>query len=139
MGLGARATAALYVSIGGADWSYRGYVSNSHPSDVLPLSWPEPDANTQQQLAGLAALPPGFAQVGVSVEPLAELAQKEGSKLGAKEDFVKAVAYNLFAYMQSFGAVQALGGDKLLDQWFQKTMDRLRRDPDFLTRRKDVI
>ena len=31
--------AALYVSIGGADWSYRGYVSNSHPSDVLPLSW----------------------------------------------------------------------------------------------------
>ena len=127
------------MSIGGADWSYRGYVSNSHPSDVLPLSWPEPDASTQQQLAGLAALPPGFAQVrgavgrwpptsccinlahatvsngplalqtlqhtflsrpsrrlpacatshemqvGVSVEPLAELAQKEGSKLGAKE------------------------------------------------------
>ena len=35
------------------------------------------------------------------------------------QDFVKAVAYNLFAFMQSFGAVQALGGDKLLDQWFQ--------------------
>ncbi len=113
------------------------------------------------------------------------------------QDFVKAVAYNLFAFMQSFGAVQALGGDKLLNQWFevsraarqtrvllgsrdclpamtawqhtsfsccagcrfvrchglpvhnlpalqlhpllQKTMDRLRRDPDFLTRRKDAI
>ena len=35
------------------------------------------------------------------------------------QDFVKAVAYNLFAFMQSFGAVQALGGDKLLNQWFE--------------------
>lgn len=72
--------AALYVSIGGADWSYRGYVSNSHPSDVLPLSWPEPDASTQQQLAGLAALPPGFAQVRFCRwEPLGQRARHAAS------------------------------------------------------------
>lgn len=184
---------ALYVSIGGADWSYRGYVSNAHPSEVLPLSWPEPGDGV---LAGLAAPPPGFAQVGVSLEPLGELGQKEGSKLGAKEDFVKAVGLDLFNYMQvrcagalwgavgrcecdsvcgcvggqaharsgasrlcarpgpppaaharpprrlrpqSFGALQAMGGDRLLDAWFQKLINRLHLDPDYLTRRKDVV
>ena len=58
-------------------------MSGGHPSDVLPLSWPE--------RAEAAAVGPGYAQLGVSVEPLAELGQKEGSKLGAKEDFAKMV------------------------------------------------
>lgn len=50
---------ALYVSIGGADWSYRGCVSGAHPSEVVPLSWPEP-------ATPLAVAPPaGFAQVRV--------------------------------------------------------------------------
>lgn len=128
------------------------------------------------------------AQVGVSLEPLAELAQKEGSKLGAKEvrhrarcsgsraacwlsrrpqtchlagslatrtpagqpspptspgacvqDFAKRVGLDLFNYMQSFGAVQALGGDRLVDAWFQKLINRLRRDPDYLTRQRDAV
>ncbi|PSC73963.1 OPI10-like protein isoform B [Micractinium conductrix] len=109
---------ALYVSIGGADWSYRGFVSNSHPSDVLPLSWPEPSAP-------LAAPPgPGFAQIGVSVEPLAELGQKEGSKLGAKEDFAKRVG---------------LVPSNVLDHWYTRLSNRLRRDPDFLTRNRDAV
>lgn len=27
----------LYVSVGGSDWSYRGYVGSAHPSEVMPL------------------------------------------------------------------------------------------------------
>lgn len=34
---------------------------------------------------------PCATQIGVSVEPLAELGQKEGAKLGAKEEFAKCV------------------------------------------------
>lgn len=71
-----------------------GFVSNAHPSEVLPLSWPEPDLAA---LAGLPAPPPGFAQVGVSLEPLAELAAKEGSKLGAKEVRMEALQRAVFA------------------------------------------
>ncbi|EFN55405.1 hypothetical protein CHLNCDRAFT_134521 [Chlorella variabilis] len=132
---------ALYVSIGGADWSYRGerFVSNGHPSDVLPLSWPDP-------AGGLAAPPgPGFAQIGVSLEPLAALAEKEGSKLGAREEFAKRVGLDLFNFMQSFGGVQSVGGDKLLvpanilDHWYQRLSNRLRRDPDWLTRQQQPI
>ena len=169
---------ALYVSIGGADWAYRGFVSNQHPSEVMPLSWPEPPGGH-----GLAAPPgPGYAQLGISLEPLGELGQKEGSKLGAREDFAKCVGLDLFNFMQvrfavffshvawlaaapptalptpmrptarppvpfvqSFGGVQAVGGDKLLvpanilDHWYQRLSNRLRRDPDFLTRRRDAV
>lgn len=30
--------------LGGAAWSYRGMVSCAHPSEVMPLSFPEPEA-----------------------------------------------------------------------------------------------
>ena len=43
---------------GGADWTFRGHISNAHPSEVMPLSWPD-----GQQ---------GRAQIGVSLEPLGE-------------------------------------------------------------------
>ena len=50
----------LYISIGGAEWQYRGYVSNSQPSEIMPLQWPEPD---QPVTIGAGAI-----QLGVSVE-----------------------------------------------------------------------
>ena len=51
----------LYISIGGAEWQYRGYVSNTQPSEVMPLQWPEQD---QPLTVG-----PGTIQLGVSLEP----------------------------------------------------------------------
>ncbi|KAI3428790.1 hypothetical protein D9Q98_007609 [Chlorella vulgaris] len=131
---------ALYVSIGGADWSYRGFVSNTNPSDVLPLSWPDPPDGVPP-----GPRPPGFAQIGVSLEPLAVLQEKLCSKLGSREDFAKRVGLDLFNFMQSFGGVQAVGGDKLLvpanilDHWYARLSNRLRRDPDWLTRQRDAI
>jgi len=55
----------LYISIGGAEWQYRGYVSNSQPSEVMPLQWPEQD---QPLTVG-----PGTIQLGVSLEPQGKL------------------------------------------------------------------
>ena len=49
----------LYISIGGAEWQYRGYVSNSQPSEVMPLQWPEDEPLT---------VGPGCIQLGVSLE-----------------------------------------------------------------------
>lgn len=135
--LPADAALALYVSIGGGGWSYRGAVTGTHPSDVFPLSWPAPQPGVP--------LAPGFAQIGVSIEPAAEVAQKEGSKIGAKEEFCRRVGLDLFNFMQSFGGVQGVGSDKLLvptnvlDHWFARIERRLKADPDFLTRHKDAI
>lgn len=61
-----KAFAAFRSPAGGAEWAYRGFVAATHPSEVMPLSWPEPPS-------GLPAVaPPGFAQIGVSLEPLGE-------------------------------------------------------------------
>uniref|UniRef100_A0A061QT79 Hikeshi-like C-terminal domain-containing protein n=1 Tax=Tetraselmis sp. GSL018 TaxID=582737 RepID=A0A061QT79_9CHLO len=126
MGLG------LYVSVGGSEWSYRGCICNAHPSEVMPLQWPK-------NLAGT----PGAAQIGISVEPLAEVMGKEGSKLGAREDFAKRVAMDLFNFMQSFSQVAAGGNlivpQNCLDKWFTKFSTKFRLDPDFLTRDKDKL
>lgn len=112
----------LYISIGGAEWQYRGYVSNTQPSEVMPLQWPEQD---QPSNAG-----PGVIQLGVSLEPLGQLVygvdtdvaqmlqkdlscalhyypiisaccavevvQKEGTKLASRQEFAKRVALDLF-------------------------------------------
>jgi len=55
----------LYISIGGAEWQYRGYVSNNQPSEVMPLQWPQQD---QPLTVG-----PGTIQLGISLEPQGKL------------------------------------------------------------------
>lgn len=126
---------SIYVSVGRhEDWIFRGFVSNEHPSDTMPLSWPEVDP-TQA----------GGAVLGVSLEPLVEAGSKEGAKIGAKSEFCKRVGLDLFQYMQSFGNVSTVGPDQLLvpanvlDRWFTRISNRLKNDPDFLTRQKDII
>lgn len=131
------AALGLYVKCGGADWDYRGCVHNGHPSDVMPLQWPLP--------AGATGMAPaaGAVQVGVSIEPGAEIIHKEGSKLGAKEDFSKRVGMDLFRFMQSFQTVQM--GDHVVvpanafDRWVVRFQEKLKRDPDFLTRRAEDL
>lgn len=62
----------LYVQAGSSNWNYRGSVSNATPSEVFPLQWPlNPDGT----------LPPN-AQIGISVEPIADVIGKEQQVLG---------------------------------------------------------
>mmetsp|Transcript_253 Transcript_253/g.556 ORF Transcript_253/g.556 Transcript_253/m.556 type:complete len:91 (+) Transcript_253:424-696(+) len=85
------------------------------------------------------------AQIGISIEPVSALAQKEGARLGAKEEFAKRVAMDLFRFLESFNAGTVVGPDQLvvpanfLDRWFQKFQNKFRRDPDFLTRDAEKI
>mmetsp|Transcript_9014 Transcript_9014/g.19382 ORF Transcript_9014/g.19382 Transcript_9014/m.19382 type:complete len:193 (+) Transcript_9014:81-659(+) len=130
------AALGLYIKVGPAEWLYRGCVHNGHPSEVMPLQWP----STEQG----GVLPgPGVVQIGVSLEPGVEIIQKEGSKLGAREDFAKRVGMDLFRFMESF-QTQAMGDHivvpaNALDRWFIKFTDKFRRDPDFLTRDRDKL
>lgn len=121
----------VYVKTGLSEWVYRGCVHAGHPSEVMPIQWPQPDS-------GPVPPGPGAAQIGISIEPGAEIIHKEGSKVGAKEDFAKRVGMDLFRYMESF-QTQAMGDHiivpaNVLDRWFIKFSDKFRRDPDFLTR-----
>lgn len=60
-------------------------------------------------------LPDGLqtsVQIGICIEALDELSRKETTRLGAKEDFAKRVAQNLYNFMTSFGTIQA--GDQVV-------------------------
>ncbi|KAK9820001.1 hypothetical protein WJX72_004989 [[Myrmecia] bisecta] len=120
----------LYISLGGAEWQYRGFVSNGHPSEVMPLQWPEAPV-------GLV-MGPGMVQLGVSIEPYVELVQKEGSRLASKQEYAKRVAMDLFHFMESFSTGngnQLLLPSNALEQWFTKFNSKFQRDPDFLLHR----
>jgi hypothetical protein len=76
------AALGLYVSVGGKDWAWRGYVSNDRPSEIAPTAWPAADG-----APGAAA----GARVGVSLEPRAEAEAKESSRATSRLDFARAV------------------------------------------------
>lgn len=130
---------ALYsitVSSGGNDtnWSYRGYVSNDRPSDVMPVFV---DGLDMQQ-------PAAAYQIHVVVESMEEVSSKHLERLAGKEDFCRRVGMDLFQYMQSFS--QSSGNNdyitvpmNILDTWFNRISSKLRHDPDFLTRKKEII
>jgi Protein of unknown function (DUF775) len=79
------------------------------------------------------------ACAGISLEPAAELAGKESAKMGAREDFAKRIAFNLFRFIESFGGTQ---GDNIvvptnvLDHWFRRFQEKFQKDPDFLARQE---
>ena len=62
------------------------------------------------QWSGQGAAPGGGGaqcpRVGVSLEPLLEAAQKEGERLGSREDFARRVAMDLFRFLESFAGDQ---------------------------------
>lgn len=121
---------SLYIQAGTSGWEYRGSVCNQRPSEVFPLKWPD------------SASVDGAAQIGISIEPIEEAALKEQQVVGAKEDFAKRVAMDLFRFMESFSGsnpVQTYTDaivvpSNCLDSWFTKFQAKFRRDPDFLTR-----
>ena len=124
------AALALYVSLGGDAWQYRGAVTAAHPSDAVPLAWPEPGAG------GDAAARP---VLGVALEPEADVAGRECAKLGAHLEYGRRVGLDLFRYIESFASPAGGGAIVLppgaLDAWWRKFEDRFRRDPDFVLRR----
>ena len=112
------AAVGLYVKLGGGEWLYRGCVHNGHPTEVMPLqvggggrrrrgvvcstlcshqlfnTFPSLQWPVSEQ--GFLTPTPGAVQIGVSIEPGSEIIHKEGSKLGAREDFAKRVGMDLF-------------------------------------------
>lgn len=68
-----------------------------------------------------------------------ELVNKESAKMGAREDFARRVAFNLFRFIESFGSRsgdQIIAPSNVIDRWFLKFQQKFRRDPDFLARQE---
>ena len=119
---------ALHVQAGDSGWEYRGAVSEAQPSDVFATCWPRPEGGGQHPTA----------QVGVSVEPLAELATREATAVASKQEFARRVALDMFRFMQSFPTTPQgntlLVPSNVLEMWLSKFEAKFARDPDFLLR-----
>lgn len=126
---------SLYVSVGISgteDWQYRGYISNDHPSDVLPLMWPEP-REAYVNPTGSTGFPAGWAKIGVLLEPLSQVSARESPKARAQEEYARKVGLDLFQYLQSFPGVPA-DLRNALDNWFQRISRKIKLDPNWLMR-----
>lgn len=73
------------------------------PSCLPPFPSPQWPTNEDGSLVPPA---PGVIQIGVSIEAGADIIHKEGSKLGAREDYAKRVAADLFRFLESFQTQQ---------------------------------
>jgi len=78
--------------------SWRGYVSNTQPSALLPV-WVETTRETENQ--GSTIHSKEF-QLHVVVEPVAEVQGRECSRQAGKADFCKRVGMDLFNFIQSY-------------------------------------
>lgn len=117
----------LYVKCGtypSSEWLYRGMISNFKPSDCFALQWAELHEAARS----------GAVQIGVSVEPRAQLEGKEQVRVGSRADFAKRVAFDLLRFVGSFGHVLPV---ELVERWYDKFQRKYELDPNFLTRNKD--
>ncbi|KAL6075746.1 DUF775 domain-containing protein [Balamuthia mandrillaris] len=119
-----------------AEGIYLGAVTNQSPSNTLRLRWPPP-LSTQ-----------AFdAKLGMTLEPVAELVKKRSPIPVEAEEyqiFAKFVAADLFRFMESFNKHTdeknefLLIPTKVLDMWFEKFMNRMKLDPFFWYKHREV-
>eukprot|EP00249_Psilotum_nudum_P015571 c25398_g1_i1 orf=846-1679(+) len=123
---------AVYVQSPGSEFQYCGAVHRGCPSAVLALLWPNPGG--QMQLIAPAAAPLS-AKIGLAVEDIISLPAINAGQQHRIEALAMKVGENLFNFMQSFCSIE---GNKLvvpidiLNQWFKKFQEKLKRDPDYL-------
>ncbi|GBG65914.1 hypothetical protein CBR_g54207 [Chara braunii] len=131
--LPADAALAVYVKAPGSSWEYRGAVSNARPSAVLPLSWPRPTAPVPHLTAPGVPL---SGQIGISVDPLSGLPSMDVGNQKKGEEFARTVAENLFNFMQSCckSSDKVVASTDVVDRWFIRFQEKLRRDPECILR-----
>ncbi len=106
------------------------------PSNVFQVRWPP----------AVLMQGPFQAQLGITVEPLTEIAKKVSPIPPQDEEyklFAKFIAEDLFRFMESFNKATDSRSEylmiptKVLDMWFEKFQAKFRRDPFFWTRKSD--
>ena len=137
---------------GGISWQFLGFISNDKPSAIFKLAKVKSSEMlvnpfSQQQMDTIANYrSPTNAQIGILVEPLAEIVQKtasldtEASKVDNFTEFVQKMLENLFNYASSFAVVpgQSIMQPNTtyipidtLQSWYTNFQRRLQTNPNF--------
>ncbi|XP_041367882.1 protein OPI10 homolog [Gigantopelta aegis] len=129
----------------GSSWLLLGHITNSKPSAIFKISKLKPaDSKLQQNLFGQQ--PSHLAQIGISVEPLSQLAQQTPTTLAATStlepflEFSQKMLENFVNYCSSFTINQSQMAPNptetyiplsTLQTWFQNFQRRLQQNPYF--------
>lgn len=135
---------------GGISWQFLGYINNSKPSAIFKLAKVKPSEMlvnpfSQQLMDTIASTrSPTNAQIGIIVEPLAQISQKtaaldtEASKVDTYTEFAQKMVENLFHYASSFavhpGLLQPTATYvpiEALQSWYTNFQRRLQTNPNF--------
>lgn len=138
------------VEGGGVSWQLLGYISNQKPSAIFklvkvkadmvlnPFSLDLMDTVTHHQ--------PTHAQIGIMVEPLAEIVQKipatntEVSTVDSFTEFSQKMLENFFNYASSFSVIPSTDAMdpsgsyvpmRVLQHWYSNFQRRLQANPHF--------
>jgi|EP01043_Picozoa_sp_COSAG02_P041789 hypothetical protein len=113
--------ASVYVSMYPHEhWRCLGHVSNSEPSKILNVDWPEADVRDQP--------PEAPCQIGVTIEAAHDAAQVVAAQVALQEEFGKKIGMDLMTFMESFN--HGVGID-LFNKWFEKLQFKLRHQPEW--------
>ena len=113
--------ASVYVSMYPHEhWRCLGHVSNSEPSKILNVDWPEADVRDQP--------PEAPCQIGVTIEAAHDAAQVVAAQVALQEEFRNKIGMDLMTFMESFN--HGVGID-LFNKWFEKLQFKLRHQPEW--------
>ena len=138
-------------TIDGVSWQLLGYITNDKPSAIFKIARIKPIEAPLNPFSGpMSALSTNMlasqALIGISVEPLSEIAQKtpsantEASTVSQFAEFSQKMLENLFNYASSFAVDPKQGGlspsetyipASALRQWYENFQRKLRADPKF--------
>lgn len=136
---------------GGVSWQLLGFISNQKPSAIFKLVKVKPsnvviNPFSQELMDTVAGHQPTHAQVGIMVEPLAEIVQKtpaantEASTVNSFIEFSQKMLENFFNYASSFSASPSTSTMDpsgsyvpmaVLQQWYSNFQRRLQANPHF--------
>ncbi len=135
---------------GGISWQFLGHISNDKPSAIFKIAKikaAEQSSNPfSLQLMQSLAYSPSNAQIGIMVEPLAEISQKTvspdtvASQVQSFTEFSQKMLENFFNYASSFAvspSQSVLDSSAIyvpidvLQKWYAKFERRLQANPQF--------
>ncbi|KAG0413756.1 hypothetical protein HPB47_009089 [Ixodes persulcatus] len=122
------------------NWQYLGFISNEKPSAIFKVSKHKEDAQPEHAFSSHGFC--SVAQLGISVEPLAQIQFQAApaataSPLDSSTEFCTKMLESLFNHLASYGGAPVTpAGDtffpmRALEQWHTNFQRRLQQNPNF--------
>lgn len=132
-----------WPSVMGQNWILLGHITNIKPSAIFKVSKLKSTDSSLNPFQTMANQPTDIAQIGISVDPLAELSQQMPATSAAVSnlepfvEFSKKMVENLFNFVSSFSSQLPLSPTEtyipssVLHKWYDNFIRKMQQDPYF--------